>query len=91
MIFLVSYSLNPRRTNRALESEFEKSDAWMHYLDNTWLVAASSENADVLYSRLAQHLRDTDFILVVQVAPSAELQGWLPKDAWEWIENHRYY
>ena len=90
MIFLVNYSLNPLRTNLELEDEFQKFDGWMHYLNYIWFIA-TKDNVNQVYNRLVMHLSQDDYILVVQLHPSTEMQGWLPKDVWEWIKVNRYY
>ena len=89
MIYIVAYSLNPRRDVSSLLTELQKPPAgWCHYLDETWLIA-TSETATQLHDRLRLHLVQTDYVIVVQMKPDAEYYGWLPKEAWDWIEQHK--
>jgi hypothetical protein len=61
------------------------SPGWCHYLGSTWLIA-TEESANQLYDRLAPHLdKEEDSILVIQAG--TEMQGWLPKPAWKWINQ----
>lgn len=91
MIYVVSYLLNPKRDASALLAELQyPSVGWCHYLDDTWLIA-TNETADALYNRLAKHLLNTDMILIIEFKPNASYRGFLPKDAWDWIEQHKYH
>ena len=85
-VYVVSYDLRkPGRDYTGLSEELQHSPSWWHYLDSTWLIV-TSESAGKLYNRLAPHLDEGDSILVVQAG--SDRQGWLPKDAWTWIQQN---
>ncbi len=85
-VYVVSYDLRkPGRDYTGLSEELQRSPSWWHYLDSTWLIV-TSESAGKLYNRLAPHLDEGDSILVVQAG--SDRQGWLPKDAWDWIQQN---
>jgi hypothetical protein len=48
-------------------------------------VVHTSEAAEQLSTRLRQALDDNDSLLVIKVG--RDYAGWLPKKAWEWIEQ----
>jgi hypothetical protein len=54
---------------------------------STWLVDTSLD-AQGIWDRLAPHVDKSDFVLVIGV--TREYQGWLPKDAWEWINSRQW-
>ena len=88
MLYVVSYALHPTRLNPQLVQALMKSANWMHYIDNTWIVG-TNEDADQLSSRLKPFIRDSDWLLIVEIKHSSRYQGWLPKEAWDWLEDAR--
>lgn len=84
-VYVISYQLRSTRLDyRDLIEELERCESWWHYLDDTWLVN-TEESATQLYNRLAPYLEGSDSILIVSAAK--DVQGWLPDDAWKWIER----
>ena len=82
-VYNVSYDLDkPGQNYDGLIAELKKSPKWWHYLKSTWLVL-TDESADQLWNRLGRHLDRTDNVLVIQVG--RDYSGWLPKEAWDWI------
>ena len=56
---------------------------WWHFIEETCVVLTQhdvNEFARLLYP----HMEANDSLLVVKLTPH-EFQGWLPKDAWEWL------
>ncbi len=85
MVYVVSYDLRkPGQDYKGLFDELQASATWWHFLESTWLIA-TSEGASELYDRLRMHLDQGDSILIIQAG--TDMQGWLPKEAWEWIER----
>jgi hypothetical protein len=85
-VYCVSYDLNKLGQNYAyLHEELRSSGTWWHHLGTTWLVH-TSEAAEQLSTRLRKALDDNDSLLVIKV--TRDYAGWLPKKAWEWIEQH---
>lgn len=58
---------------------------WWHYIEQT-VVAATSLGPDEFAEKLSPHLMPTDSLLVVKIEPH-NFQGWLPKEAWDWLNN----
>jgi hypothetical protein len=85
-VYCVSYDLKkPGQDYEPLYEQLKKSLGWWHYLDSTWLIS-TFEDAQTLASRLLSVIDANDRLLVIRV--SNERQGWLPKDAWDWIALH---
>ena len=86
MVYVVSYDLRkPGQDYKGLFDELQTSPGWWHYLESTWLIA-TSESANELYNHLRKYLDRDDSILVIQAG--IDRQGWLPKKAWEWIDQN---
>jgi hypothetical protein len=63
------------------------STRWWHYLEATWIVETPKsphEYANILYP----HIRNADRLLIVKI--TSEHQGWLPKEAWDWLALRNY-
>ena len=84
-VYIVSYGLGKKKNHIGLFEQLQASGGWWHYLDSTWLIA-TQDDANQLYRRLKPHIDEQeDSILIIQAG--TDMQGWLPKDAWEWIHR----
>jgi hypothetical protein len=86
MLFVVSYTLNPSRVNEQLTEELMKSTYWMHYIDDSWIIA-TNDNIDQLYKRLKPFFQDNDLFFIVEIRQQSTYRGWLPQDAWDWLKK----
>ena len=85
-VFVVTYDLNrPGQNYPKLSAALKDSPYWWHYLTSTWLIA-TNETADQLWDRISSTVDKSDEVLVIRVC--AESQGWLSKEAWDWINKH---
>lgn len=88
MMLLISYDLNsPGQDYSSLHEEIKKAGKWWHYLESTWIISTHYGPND-LASRLRQHLDDNDYLLIIEVCKN--YQGWLPDDAWEWLNEQNF-
>lgn len=87
MVQLVTYDLKrPGQDYKAVHEAIKScGSSWWHYLESTWLVE-SYQTADEIAAKVRQHIDQNDRLLVIGV--TADSAGWLPKDAWEWINSH---
>lgn len=84
--FSINYDLKtPGRNYTALYDAIKASGKWWHYLDSTWIVV-TNEDANQIWKRLASTIDKNDYLLVIEVLDN--VQGWLPKDAWNWIHEN---
>jgi hypothetical protein len=82
-VILVTYDLKtPGRNYTSFFNALKAQGNWWHYLANTWLVETAQTSHEV-YTALSAHVTVKDWILVLPVTKHAN--GWLPKDAWDWI------
>lgn len=83
MIYAVNYDLKKPGQNYATLFEAIKSCGdWWHNLGSTWLLDTSL-NAQGIWNKIEPHRDSNDFFLIIGV--TRDYQGWLPKDAWDWI------
>ena len=88
-VLIVSSDLKTPGWNYAAFYETLKAQgAWWHYLTTTLLIATPKASIDV-YNALAPHIAKTDYILIFPVKRPAF--GWLPKEAWDWINTNVPY
>jgi hypothetical protein len=88
-VLLVTYSLkNKQKDYSELFSAIKaNANGWWHYLDNTWVVN-TNKSADEFTRELFPYIEKPDRLLVVKI--TGDHQGWLPKDAWNWLNNRHY-
>ena len=85
-VYCVTYDLKkPGQSYAKLYEVLKNSPKWWHFLQSTWLIQ-TNESAQQLYDRLKPHLDPNDFVLVIEIRNNA--QGWLPKEAWDWINEN---
>lgn len=85
-VYNVSYDLRKAGQDYSgLIAELKNSPNWWHFLGSTWLIA-THESANQLWDRIAPHFDGNDRALIIRV--TAESQGWLPTDAWDWISEN---
>lgn len=88
-MIMVTYDLN--QLGQEYQDLFEAIKSigcpWWHHMKSVWLLDTRL-TANEVYKQLESHLDKNDHILVIGVDPY-EKQGWLPKKAWDWINNHR--
>ena len=83
MILFISYDLkNPNKNYEPFYNTLKEQGVWWHYLKSTWLLD-TNKTPDQVYEALRHHIEQADRILVgTMVGPK---QGWLEKEAWDWI------
>jgi hypothetical protein len=88
-VLLVTYSLrNQEKDYSPLYNAIQKNTGWWwHYFDTVWIIE-SNTTADAFAKSLYGFIESTDHLLVVRI--TKEHQGWLPKEAWEWLNARTY-
>jgi len=83
-VYAICYDLRqPGRDYSGLFGAIKAVGPWWHYLDSTWLVKTTMA-PDQLWPVLSPHLDQNDFLLIIEVKNNKS--GWLPKEAWDWID-----
>lgn len=71
-----------------LFNELKNSQAWSHYIQSGWLIK-TEDTPEQIWNRIQPHIDKNDFVLIIEVRKN--YQGWLPKEAWDWINEHVSY
>lgn len=84
--YSITYDLRqPGRDYSNLFEAIKKSPRWWHYLESTWIIV-TEETANQVWERISSAIDKNDFLLIIEVRDN--VQGWLPKDAWDWIHQN---
>jgi hypothetical protein len=84
MIIMVTYDLRTPRDYHDFYEAIKQQGRWWHYLSSTWLVSTTKSPQEIVDS-IHPYMSEPDSLLVCELGPN--YQGWLPKDAWDWINN----
>ena len=81
--YAINYDLKaPGRDYSGLYEAIKKLGGWWHHLESTWIVLTQKTSSQV-WDALGPFVDKNDFMLIIEVRD--DVNGWLPKDAWEWI------
>lgn len=84
--YMITYDLKvPGRNYESLYQGIKASGKWWHYLESSWIIV-SNESSQQVWNRLAASIDQSDRLLIIEVRRDS--YGWLPKDAWEWIQQN---
>jgi hypothetical protein len=85
--YLITYDLKNKNIENYenLYVAIKGVGSWWHYLDSTWIVKTNL-NSQQIWNILAPHLFKNDHILVVKI-DSFDKWGWLPQNAWNWLNS----
>jgi hypothetical protein len=84
MILIVTYELKVVRDYTQFYEAIKLQGAWWHYIATTWLVDTNNTPQQVS-DAIQPFLAPQDFLLVTEMGKT--YQGWLPKEAWDWINS----
>ncbi len=85
---LVTYDLSaPGRDYEALFEVLKRGSSWWHHLESVWIITGA-RTPDQLFDEIRPHLRAMDRVLIVQLHDRDPRQGWLPKQAWDWLNEN---
>ena len=85
--FLITYELrNTSVTNySSLFDEIKKSYKWWHYLPSAWIIL-TNEDITSVRAKLIPLIYKNDNLLIIEIRKTSD--GWLPADAWKWINEN---
>ena len=86
MILLVTYDLKkPGKDYTALYNVLKTAPSWWHYLESTWLLH-TNETPNAWSDKIRTVIDQNDNFMVIDITRQPR-QGWMPKDAWAWINE----
>ena len=88
MILLITYdTVDKTKDLSELETAVKQTGTWWHHISNVWMVQ-TDEDPNVWSERIKSLLGPSANVLVIRV--SKNYQGWLPKTAWDWLDQVDY-
>lgn len=89
MVLIINYALkNPAKDYGPLFAAIKNCGEWWHFMESTWIVS-TAHSAEIVGIHLNQYIdTKTDYLLVATLQQGA--QGWLPPDAWNWLNKKQY-
>jgi hypothetical protein len=85
LIYAINYDLNkPGQNYEKLYEAIKACGAWWHYLGSTWLIDTTLDSKGI-WNKLSPHVDKNDSVLVIGV--TRDYSGWLPQDAWDWMNS----
>lgn len=86
MIYLITYDLkSPGKDYNALYDTIKSSTSWWHYLDSTWIIQ-TNQSIDYWSDKIRNVIDQNDLFIIINITKQPR-QGWLKKEAWEWIRE----
>lgn len=83
-VLLVTYDLRtPNHNYNPFYEALKLQGEWWHYISSTWLIA-TTKTPQELYNAVVKNITTGDSLLIVPV--KHPYWGYLPKDAWDWID-----
>jgi hypothetical protein len=89
MVLIITFAHNNAQKDYTSFFEAIKANSkeWWHFMESTWIVVTDHSVND--FARfLYPHIQRTDYVLVARL--NEEHQGWLPKEAWDWLNSKTY-
>ena len=88
MVYMVTYDLNKQGQDyenviKAIKDA--STGVWCTYWKSSYLIQSTLTSADAVFKKIQPHLDSNDSLLVIEVKNNK--QGWLKKDAWDYINN----
>jgi len=88
MVLLITYDLKrPGQNYAGLHDAIKAAGTWWHHLESTWIIETDESPRD-WYNRLAPHLDQTDYVIVIEI--TRNYFGWAPKEAWDWLSRRTF-
>lgn len=89
MVYLITYDINTA-VNR-YDSLYEEikllGDSYYHPLESVWFISCR-HNVHTITNRLKRNLDVRDSIFVTEISPEDRMDGWLPKNFWDWLKDN---
>lgn len=87
MLYIISYDLKlPSRDYTAVYEAIKGLGPWCHYLESTWMVQSNLTTQEVA-SKVKANMDNNDYLFVTEITRKTR-NGWLPSDAWKWLNDH---
>ena len=88
-VYLITFKLsNPAANPVPLVEAIKRiANGWMFYIP-TSIFINSSESANAIAAKITPFVGSQDYLIIVRI--TKEHQGWMPKAAWDWLNERTY-
>lgn len=87
-IYIISYDLRtPGRNYTPLYDAIKAYGDWQHPMESFWTIS-TDDDANVIFNKLSPNIDNNDSLFIIQM-DLKDMQGWLPKSFWEWINKSK--
>jgi len=84
-VYLLTYDLHyPGQNYHGLKQIIENNFNWWHYMESAWLLYTSL-SANQIWNTISSVIDENDRVLIIEVTNNK--QGWLTREAWDWINS----
>jgi len=88
MVYLITYDLiKDGQHYEGLHLAIKNLGSWWHYLDSTWIVQ-TNYNSEQIERILTAKIDLNDRLLIVRLLK--DYTGYLPREAWDWLNNANF-
>lgn len=89
-VFLITYDLRKVGQNYTplYDSIKSLSSDWQHPMESFWGVRVANQwTAQSIYEHIRPNLDENDSLLIIEIEPNTDRQGWMPKKFWTWLNG----
>ncbi|HDR7790915.1 hypothetical protein COJ60_29455 [Bacillus cereus] len=84
-VYLISYKLNtPIQHTTLFNKTIQSYEGWMFHQESLVLLCTKATSHQI-YNQLKPCIAEEDTLLIVKVRN--DMQGWLPPESWNWIQQ----
>ena len=86
--YLITYDLKNKniRNYDRLYIAIKSIGPWCHYLESTWIIKTNLSSQQI-WNLIGGYIMTNDHLLIVKIDESIPKWGWLPQDAWNWLNS----
>lgn len=85
--YIITYDESYGFDYSEMTNEIKKTEKWWHYLEHSWIIV-TNETSKEIWDRLEPYVNKKENLFIAKL-DCDDMQGWLNKKAWDWIEKYR--
>lgn len=83
--YIITYDESEEFDYSEMKNEIKKAKKWWNYLEYSWLIITNETSEEIWY-RLEPYVNRKTSLLIAKLDEN-DMQGWLTRDAWDWIKD----
>lgn len=85
-LYMIVYDI-PEAKEVHLAQALRAAKGWWHHLGSCWIVA-TEHGADIWRQSIMKAIGESGKFVIFDIT-NVPVDGWMPKSAWDWINNHQ--